>query len=376
MNDKRKLQILLTVPSLQSTASPYREIHAIAKFLPKDIFDLSICSLRKTGIDESKSLFEDCGVKNIFKARYRINRFKRNHFQVAWQHQKIFQEYGPFDLQHSLDFSSSPFEPIMTMLKRRIYIFNQRDLVLEHPIFHRIKTAFSNKVIAISRAVENRLVELGVNKKKIRLIINGIDFQEIDQRLKSNIAVEDGLITFIGHIMPRKRHEDAIRTIAALVDSGLNVRLQIAGSVYDKNYYARLEALVGELGIKERVKFLGECKDVFALLRKSNAFLLCSEREPIALSIQEAMTIGVPVIASEVDGSLELIENGKSGLLVSVGDIAGYANALESLLKQPEFSKSLVKNARKAIEQKFSAQRMVQEYAELYEELISRKITN
>src|SRR5262245_3714832 len=120
-------KVLLTVPNLDSTASPWREAMGLARYLPGDRFQLTICALREDGVQESAPLLETLGVK-CFVARFRPRGREPGRLLGPLHDRHLLHTHGPFDLQHSMDFTSSPFEAIMSRRHARKFLFSQRNM--------------------------------------------------------------------------------------------------------------------------------------------------------------------------------------------------------------------------------------------------------
>jgi glycosyltransferase involved in cell wall biosynthesis len=173
-----------------------------------------------------------------------------------------------------------------------------------------------------------------------------------------------------GHILRRKRFEDGIRAVSNLAREYPGLRLDIAGRVVDSTYFEELQQLIKEHDLSERVGFLGPRNDLFELMRKSDALLHTAESEAFGMVIIEAMAVGLQVIAPSIQGPQEILEHRQSGLLVSPGDVPGYAAAVRLLIQNPELARQLVNNARKRVEAHFSAKRMAEEIAVVYSSLV------
>ena len=140
MNLEEKKKILITVPHLSSKAAPYRQMMALAKYLPKDEFELTICSLRRYGIEQTGPLLDSLGV-SYFLARYRPRKLKELFGSIKTN--RLINEYGPFDLQHSYDYSTLPLEPIFAKIAKRKFIHHQRNLNENgHPLLYLLESTF------------------------------------------------------------------------------------------------------------------------------------------------------------------------------------------------------------------------------------------
>ena len=109
--------------------------------------------------------------------------------------------------------------------------------------------------------------------------------------------------------------------------------------------------LARELGVLEKIEFLGHRDDVSAVLSQADIFVLPSRSEAFPNAIMEAMAAGLPVVASNVGGIPELVEDGRTGHLVQPGDAAALASSLIGLLEQPQRLEEFGRAARRKVEQ-------------------------
>jgi glycosyltransferase involved in cell wall biosynthesis len=365
-----KAAVLLTVPHLNRTASPYNEMMSIAKYLPGDEFGLTICSLRDGGFAETAPILNEMGVP-CFVAPFRPTGQTTKHFFASYCEQKTIDRYGPFQIQHSLDFTSSPFEGIMARARSRRFVYNQRNLNENgHKRLLKIKAACAHRIISISTTVSQFLVSMGIPPTIIRKIYNGLDIDP-GERAPQALPRSDSYLLCVGQFERRKRHQDAIRAFADLSTEYPQLQLFLAGNTFDQNYLNELHQLAEQLGVLKRIQFLGPRTDVLDLMRNARALLLCSDHEAFGWVLVEAMSVGLPVISSAVDGPSELIEHEKTGLLVPVGDVQGYACQIRRVLQDPQFASTLAVEARSAVEQKYSARNMVQQIQDVYREVLA-----
>ena len=170
----------------------------------------------------------------------------------------------------------------------------------------------------------------------------------------------------VAQIVRRKRLHDAISAIARLSLELPELHLSVAGGVVDPDYFQELQDLIARLNLSNRVSFLGPRNDVFELMRESDALVHTAESEAFGMVIIEAMAAGLPVVSSAVDGPREIIEQQQSGLLVALGDVSGFAQALKSLAENPQLKRLLAANARQRVETCFSSEHMAQATADIY----------
>ena len=147
--------------------------------------------------------------------------------------------------------------------------------------------------------------------------------------------------------------------------------LVIGGEAWYEPATARdLPRIADRLGVSDDVIFTGFRPDVPDLMHAMDVFVHPALDEGFGLVVCEAMNVGTPVVAFNVDGVAEIIEHRISGLLVEKGDVATLAKQLTELLQHRELAQSLAKAGKARVAERFTAQRMAVEYGRLYEELV------
>ncbi len=349
---------------MNSTASPYREMMAIVNRLPKSEFRLTVCSLRDGGFRQAAPILADLGVDS-FVAKFRPTSPSARGILQSLREQDAIDCRGPFAIQHSMDFTSSPFEAVMARMRSRVYVCSQRNLNQDgHRNLFKIKMQFCQRVIGISDTVCDFLKSQGVPQRKISKIYLGLEIP--------NLAAERrrGVFLTVGQIEPLKRQQDAVRAIASIAGEFPEARLGIAGNVYDQSYKDGLVRLAAELGISDRIEFLGPRDDILQLMAQSHGVIHCCDREAFGWVIVEAMSVGTPIVACNAAGPREIIQDGRTGILVDKGDIAGYASALRSLLTDENLAGNLSRNGRLEVEAKFDVGPMVDKIRTVYEQCL------
>ncbi|MFN7924009.1 MAG: glycosyltransferase family 4 protein [Bryobacteraceae bacterium] len=362
-------RVLLTVPHLTSGDSPFREIVALARFLPRDEFALTICSLTARGFHEATPLLRGLGVE-AFVAPFRPRDRRPRSLWRAWQAQKVIERRGPFDIQHSLDSSTSPWEALMARLHGRRFVFSEHGSgVGRHAWLLRSKIWLANRIIAEAARLADILLGYGGGPDRVRKVYNGIDFAEIDGHSEAVAMRDPAYLLVVGRVLTAEHHEDAIRALALVSGDHAAPRLGIAGFTAEPAYEHRLRTLTEGLGLGDRVDFLGFRRDIISLMRRSGALISCQAGEGISWSILEAMACRLPVIAARTPANAEVIEDGKTGTLVDVGDCEAWARAIRSLVEQPERFRAMAAAARSELERRFRARSAVEEIGEVYREL-------
>jgi glycosyltransferase involved in cell wall biosynthesis len=164
-------------------------------------------------------------------------------------------------------------------------------------------------------------------------------------------------------LSPEKDVENLLRAMSIVIREEREFRLEIAG---DGRCMNSLRELTRSLGLEGCVRFLGEVRDVAEVLGRASMFVLPSKTEGISLTLLEAMSRGLPVIATRVGGTIEVIEEGKSGLMVAAGSPAELAVAMLRVYREPERAVEMGKVAHQRVAADFDVRGMVKKYEECY----------
>ncbi|MBW3622868.1 MAG: glycosyltransferase family 4 protein [Armatimonadetes bacterium] len=231
----------------------------------------------------------------------------------------------------------------------------------------------TDAIVAVSAATAEVIRQDAQSRlPEITVIHNGIDPSK-PQRSREDVRADLNLgETLTGIVVARvdrlKDHASLLRAMALLREIGVPLTLLIAGDGPERE---SLENLARELRLQEEARFLGFRSDVPDLLAASDFFVLPSTTEGLPLSVLEAMAQGLPVVATAVGGVPELIEDGRSGILVPPKDPATLAAALLSIAKDPAVRAALGQAARRRVEDEFTFTAMVEQYNRLYHRLCS-----
>ncbi len=218
----------------------------------------------------------------------------------------------------------------------------------------------AHSVVANSRAAARQLESEGVPRERIEVIANGI---QLDRFAPRSVAGPISTILTVANLRAEKAHEVLLAAAARLAPVFPRLQFQIAG---DGERMQELRALAAQLGVTRCVTFLGHREDIPALLASADAFVLPSRSEAFPNGVIEAMAAGLPVIASATGGLLDLIETGKTGLLVPPDNAQALADAIASLVLSPGRAAALGASAREEVTRRYSFDRMVRSFEDLY----------
>jgi glycosyltransferase involved in cell wall biosynthesis len=234
-------------------------------------------------------------------------------------------------------------------------------------------------VVPNSEAGRDLAIQRGIPAAKVEVIYNGLNLDRLQPdpeavaRIRAQLGVpaEGKVIGILATLKPAKDHVTFLRAAAELSRHRTDLRFAIIG---DGPRRAELEQLALSLGLVDRLAFFGFQRDVASYLAACD-ILACSSRdnEGHSNSILEAMGLGLAVVATDVGGNRELLEHGQTGMLVSIGDSVGLARAIERLVAEPEFARTLAARGRSMVHERFGLDRMIAAYQRLYWRLLNSK---
>jgi glycosyltransferase involved in cell wall biosynthesis len=202
-----------------------------------------------------------------------------------------------------------------------------------------------------------------ISGKKLTTIQNGIDLA----RFGFAGAKAGGPAIMVGRLSPEKDVETLVRAVPLIIREHPGFHLEIAGS---GPCLLTLGRLAQELRISDRIHFLGEIQDIPALLASASLFVLPSLTEGISLTLLEAMARGLPVVATNVGGTPEVVVHGETGLLVPMKSPVDLAAAILRICRDPERGRQMGRAGRRRVELNFDVRRMVAAYETLYLNLL------
>ena len=243
-------------------------------------------------------------------------------------------------------------------------------------LLYRFAERLSDRTIAVSVPVRDMLFrELGFSRETTVLVMNGIDTEELGRardvsHLRSELCLSGSqrIVTCVGRLAINKGQQFLVQAMADLTAEFPEVVLVLVGSgpLADE-----LRSSAVKLGVESSVRFLGERSDVPEILALSEVFVLPSFAEGIPLALLEAMAAGVPVVATRVPGSSDVVEDDRSGLLVPSRDAGALSRAIGRLLRDRRLARGLACRAREHVQQNFDISRTLLETAELYHDILS-----
>jgi len=224
-----------------------------------------------------------------------------------------------------------------------------------------------NYIVAISHSAKDMLLSHNhIDSKKVRVIHNGIDINRFANRVFGSRKDGKFVIGVVARLDPFKDIFNLIEAFKKVSANFSNAELWIVG---DGPLKDSLKLKVKDLRLENSVKFLGWRSDIASINSQMDIFTLPSLTEGISIALLEAMACRLPVVATNVGGNPEVVVDGETGILVSPKEPEKMAEAIVRILSDKDMAKRMGEAGRKRVEEKFSLEKMVKEYEELYESI-------
>lgn len=320
---------------------------------------------------------------------YALNKKEGKDIGCYWRLWKLLRKLSP-EIVHTRNLSTqdSCIVAMLAGVPIRIHGEHGRDTYdldgsnWKYNILRRFCRLFIHRYVPMSKDLATWLCEtVGVPKSKIVHIYNGVDSKrfhppksERESLPKKNFAdKEDIVVGFVGRM---EKVKDPLMLVRAFIflqeaasDEAKKLKLVLVG---DGTLHNEIERLLESGKIEERAWLAGARDDIDKLYRCFDIFVLPSIAEGISNTILEAMASGLPVVATEVGGSPELVKNKHNGMLVRASYPAETAEVLLQYVRHPELIEQHGKAARERAEKEFSLQSMVNQYLALYDTMTAQ----
>jgi glycosyltransferase involved in cell wall biosynthesis len=364
---KRVLQIIPTL----DRAGAEKQLCLLASGLPRDEFDIHVCALTRGGPLAAE--LHAAGIPLVVIGK----RWKLDP-QAFWRLKQHVARLRP-DLIHTWMFAANTYGfaaaracgvKNLVIGQRCVDPWKSRlQLALDGVLARRCRS-----VVVNSEGVRDFYVQHGTPAERIRVIANAVKVPDPPQTTRGQLLAElelpegSRLMGFVGRLWPQKRVKDAIWAADLLKVIRKDTHLLIIGDGPQRD---RLRRYRDQVRIGDQVHFLGARGDVARLMPHFDVLWSTSAYEGQSNVILEAMAAGVPVVATDIPGTRELVVAGTTGFLVPVGDRAAVARHTERLLNDRSLATRLSQAARERAQTEFSVAKMIERHAALYRELLS-----
>jgi glycosyltransferase involved in cell wall biosynthesis len=231
-----------------------------------------------------------------------------------------------------------------------------------------INNNIATRIVAVSGMTRQKLLDEGIQPGRIVVIQNGITpmvlegVNRSEVRKKAGMGADDPFLLAVGRLVYSKAHRVLIAAMPAVLKKFPNAKVGICG---DGVLRAELEAQIQALGLSDSVKLLGQSDNVTEYLASADVFVMPSLWEGLPIALLEAMSAGLPVIATKVEGVEEVIVEGEHGLLVPIENTDALADAILQLLADPQLRRNMGTAAKEKVLDLYTADRMCEQYLAL-----------
>jgi glycosyltransferase involved in cell wall biosynthesis len=242
---------------------------------------------------------------------------------------------------------------------------------------NRMVAHLMKRIATVSRAAGETFCKTNaIPQHKLRVIGYGVDIDKIQRvspeqirRVRTEVGAGESelLVGSVGRLVGQKDYPTQLRAFA-MIAQRYPVRMVIAGG---GPLDGELKALSHELGISDRLFWLGERTDIPVVLRALDAFVIASQFEPYGVSVLEAMAAGLPIISTDVNELPTILDHGRAGKLVPAEQPEPMARALEELICDREQRQRLGEAAHTVAQTRFSLRSTLASYEALYEEVMA-----
>lgn len=362
-------RILHLIPTL-NRAGTEKQLCLLARGLMRAGFDTHVCVLANEG--PLAEMLRPAGIQPTF-----LNKRWTFDLRVYWELKRLIERLKP-DIIHSWRCVANAYamaEAVAGGVRRFIASYRTME-----PVTSTLRSRLDREIgrrsaglVANSWGVKDFYVQNGLPEEKFQIIPNAVEMPPPTNFTRRQILDELGLpeesrlIGMVGRLLPHKRLKDAIWAADLLKVVRKDVHLLIFG---EGPHLDRLRMFRGQVRITDHVHFLGSQSDLQRYYPHFDLLWSTSAYEGQSNAILEAMAAGVPVVASDIPGTRELVIPQETGLLVSVGDRAGFAREAHRLLEDPVLARRLGEAGRERVRRDFTMEKMVGSYAEMYQRLL------
>jgi glycosyltransferase involved in cell wall biosynthesis len=287
------------------------------------------------------------------------------------------------DVVHSWSYYANPYSGVVGFLagvplrlgslRGSLHLENNKEIpaLLRYLAVHSV-----SKIVVNSRVLFDELTLQNYAPDRIVYLPNCIDIGTFNNNPSTSgvelseygIQATHRLVGIVGNLRPEKNHQMFVQGMISIVKGRPDVRGVIIGQPVPTHpeIAGKLQQIIAQAGVQDRIVILGFRKDIPALLRRLEVFCLTSVTESSPNAVLEAMATERPIVATKVGGIVELVEGGINGLLVEPGDVQGLVNAIDCLLANPEMASMMGKRGRQIIENRPDCHYVAESLAKLY----------
>lgn len=351
----------------------------LVRCLDKHEYQVAVCPLWP--LMALEPAFRDTGVEII-----RVHKNYSYDFSEIWRLSRSIHHFQP-DIVHTWLFTGNLWGRLAAKLaKAPVIIAGEMTIVPveQLPVYNfpinKILARWTDMITANSQAGIERLRKDGFEETKLRRIYHGVDVHRFSPDktkqyrgvIRKKLGIPLGVVTIcvMARMTQQKGHAVFLQAIKQVVETGSDVRCLLIGDGPERD---SLEALTFSLGLSDKVLFLGYSQDTPELLSASDIFALSSYWEGLPNAVLEAMAMGLPVVATDVSGTAEVIHDRITGFLIPAGDPDAMADRFLLLMKDLDLRTRMGRAGRNRCVREFSLEQSTLQTTALYKQLIGSK---
>lgn len=239
-----------------------------------------------------------------------------------------------------------------------------------------VNNYFSDGIIAVAEAAKQNLTDTGIDERKIRVVLNGVDAlkkrteDELSELRKRFGVTDEKVISIVARLEDIKGHMYFIEAANMLLKKGINAKFFIAGT---GSYEEALKARVKELGCGENVIFTGFIKDIESLMAITDIQVNASYgTEATSLALLEGMSLGIPAVVSDFGGNPGVIKDGENGFIVPMKNSEAIAEKVGELIGDTKLYEHISDTAAKMFKEGFTSEIMTRNTEKIYEDILNK----
>jgi len=252
---------------------------------------------------------------------------------------------------------------------KRILVTRRMDCSIREPL-SRIKYNTVDKIAAISKSVRQALITSGVKESKVTVIYSAVEYPppppKTDLRQQLALTKQHRVLGTVANLVKVKGHKYLVEAMLKVKQKFPETKLLLVG---EGPLRGKLERLTKAFDLQNEIIFLGFRRDIPEILATLDIFVSVSVKEGLGVSLLEASSYGVPIVAGNVGGIPEIVQDGVTGFLVPPRDSEALAEKIIHVLDHPQEARKMGENAREKIKNHFSVQDMTRSYTRLYQSM-------
>jgi glycosyltransferase involved in cell wall biosynthesis len=231
----------------------------------------------------------------------------------------------------------------------------------------------ANILVTVSERTRQNALQEGIRADHVVVIQNGIapvsveGVNRLDVRKEAGVGENDLFLLSVGRLVHQKAHEILVAAMPSVLKQFPHTKVGICGDGFLR---PQLDAQIKSLGLEKSVMLLGRFDHVTKFLAAADIFILPSRWEGLPIALLEAMSVGLPVIATRVEGVDEVVADREHGLLVPVEDVAALSDAILQLLQDPQARRKMGMAAKQRLLEAYSIDHMGEKYLSLMVDIL------